>query len=437
MKDCITRRKFMGQVAAGSVALTAVPPLVKTLHANGYHFGPRVRRPNPYVNSQGQPILVCVQGTDFATMLTTGLSVLGGLDLLIQNNMPVLIKPNLVADFESYPTISDPNSVVSMIQAIQQVSNGPVMVGDAGSYTSPEYYANTGFDPAIANAGGQLLTFQEVYNVRRSTWSSEIPDFQVYRDVLGAPLIIDFPNLKRHGEAHLSCTLKNHVGTVNGPDNGATRSYLHSLSTYPPMILTFLEGVAELAGLVNPELAVVDARRIMTVTGPYQAWGGIVTPCWKLILCGDIVAAEAYCSQIMDELDTTYDPQTFQPALQHAQELGLGQSDLSQVEIHEVAVSEAAPGNPGMAARLGLQQNYPNPFNQATTIRYELPAPAQIKLEVFDNAGRRVATLADGWQGSGVHQASFDGSRLASGNYVCKLETDRQSATAIKMVLLK
>lgn len=42
-----------------------------------------------------------------------------------------------------------------------------------------------------------------------------------------------------------------------------------------------------------------------------------------------------------------------------------------------------------------LATNYPNPFNGSTMIRIGIPARGHVRLEVFDLAGRKLATLAD------------------------------------------
>ena len=74
--------------------------------------------------------------------------------------------------------------------------------------------------------------------------------------------------------------------------------------------------------------------------------------------------------------------------------------------------------------RVRLHQNYPNPFNPATTIRFEVAVSDQhTRLEVYDVLGRRVAVLVDGVMPSGVHSVPFDGSGLASGVYLYRLET--------------
>ena len=69
-----------------------------------------------------------------------------------------------------------------------------------------------------------------------------------------------------------------------------------------------------------------------------------------------------------------------------------------------------------------LHQNYPNPFNPTTLISYSLPETGFVELTVFDSSGRRVATLQNGYQSAGNHSISFDGSALASGLYVYRLQ---------------
>ncbi|MCX6639594.1 MAG: C10 family peptidase [bacterium] len=83
-----------------------------------------------------------------------------------------------------------------------------------------------------------------------------------------------------------------------------------------------------------------------------------------------------------------------------------------------------------------LNQNYPNPFNPTTTLHYELPAASQVTLKVYDTSGRLVTTLVNGYRQAGAHEVTFDGSRLASGVYLVRLEAGEFRAVQ-KMVLLK
>lgn len=83
-----------------------------------------------------------------------------------------------------------------------------------------------------------------------------------------------------------------------------------------------------------------------------------------------------------------------------------------------------------------LMQNYPNPFNPTTTITYQLPSVSDVKLEVFDVLGRKVATLINARQTPGLHSVNFNATPLASGVYFYRLQTASFVETK-KMLLVK
>ena len=93
--------------------------------------------------------------------------------------------------------------------------------------------------------------------------------------------------------------------------------------------------------------------------------------------------------------------------------------------IYGVFVDETATSSPAyqeLPTAFELKQNYPNPFNPATTIRYDLPENAEVRLTVYDMLGRRVTTLVDDSQSAGSHSVSFDAANLSSGTYIYHLE---------------
>lgn len=83
-----------------------------------------------------------------------------------------------------------------------------------------------------------------------------------------------------------------------------------------------------------------------------------------------------------------------------------------------------------------LNQNYPNPFNPTTSISYTIPESGDVKLEVFNAVGQKVATLVNSTQNAGTHTVSFDASNLASGVYLYRL-TSANQVQINKMLLLK
>ena len=69
-----------------------------------------------------------------------------------------------------------------------------------------------------------------------------------------------------------------------------------------------------------------------------------------------------------------------------------------------VPVPDGAP-----SVTVALLPCFPNPFNPRTTLAFRLPADGHARLEVFDVAGRRVATVWDGPAVAGVTRVVWDG----------------------------
>jgi parallel beta-helix repeat protein len=83
-----------------------------------------------------------------------------------------------------------------------------------------------------------------------------------------------------------------------------------------------------------------------------------------------------------------------------------------------------------------LSQNYPNPFNPTTKIQFTIVDRQLTIVNVFDLVGREVATLVNEVKDPGTYTVQLDGSNLASGMYIYRLEAgDRQISR--RMLLLK
>jgi len=97
------------------------------------------------------------------------------------------------------------------------------------------------------------------------------------------------------------------------------------------------------------------------------------------------------------------------------------------------------PGNrvgPGIPKKFSLHQNYPNPFNPTTLIRYELPKATDVRIDVYNVRGQRVAELMNGFMPAGVHELSFDASSLSTGVYLYRIQTSEFQQMR-KMLLVK
>tara|TARA_R110000868_G_scaffold408293_5_gene690991 strand:- start:20479 stop:24090 length:3612 start_codon:yes stop_codon:yes gene_type:complete len=93
-------------------------------------------------------------------------------------------------------------------------------------------------------------------------------------------------------------------------------------------------------------------------------------------------------------------------------------------------------GNQERPFEYKLNQNYPNPFNPVTTITYSLKKGGNVKIEVFNTLGQKVATLINEQQNAGKQVVQFDASQFSSGVYFYKIEAG--SFNQIRsMVLIK
>ncbi|MCP4633510.1 MAG: T9SS type A sorting domain-containing protein [candidate division Zixibacteria bacterium] len=94
---------------------------------------------------------------------------------------------------------------------------------------------------------------------------------------------------------------------------------------------------------------------------------------------------------------------------------------------------------PSLPINTELLANYPNPFNSSTTIKYivnESNDNQNIRLEIFNLLGERVATFVDEKKHVGEYTVSWDASEHTTGIYFAKL-TCGELTYSKKMVYLK
>lgn len=102
-------------------------------------------------------------------------------------------------------------------------------------------------------------------------------------------------------------------------------------------------------------------------------------------------------------------------------------SDLTRAPFAE---SEKLPAYNLIAA-------YPNPFNNAATINYALLNAADIRLGIYDPAGRLVNILADGRKPAGSFITRWNAFNKPSGVYIVRLEAIGQAPIERQLILIK
>ncbi len=109
--------------------------------------------------------------------------------------------------------------------------------------------------------------------------------------------------------------------------------------------------------------------------------------------------------------------------------------DVLETVLETTGITDSLP------ERYLLLQNYPNPFNPSTEIMYSLPRDTHVELKIVDALGRLVIRLAEGFQLSGEHTQTWNGTDqegqdMPSGVYLCQLKTENQIRT-LKLLLIR
>ncbi|MDP8238096.1 MAG: T9SS type A sorting domain-containing protein [Candidatus Hatepunaea meridiana] len=84
---------------------------------------------------------------------------------------------------------------------------------------------------------------------------------------------------------------------------------------------------------------------------------------------------------------------------------------------------------------LTLVPVYPNPFNSTTTIRYGLPSPSHVSLQVYNTSGQQITTLFEGYRRTGIHSVNLTANNLPTGLYFVRLKASEQVFTQKVMLI--
>ncbi len=85
------------------------------------------------------------------------------------------------------------------------------------------------------------------------------------------------------------------------------------------------------------------------------------------------------------------------------------------------------------SSEFSLGYNYPNPFNSVTEFEYTLPESGSVSLVVYNSIGDKIAVIAENeTKDAGTYKVQFDGSQLAAGIYMYKIEVQGVTRNYVK-----
>ena len=88
-----------------------------------------------------------------------------------------------------------------------------------------------------------------------------------------------------------------------------------------------------------------------------------------------------------------------------------------------------------------LHQNYPNPFNPVTSIQFDIPEQSEVRMDIYNLMGQRVATLVNNTLEPGFHAVKWNGTndfgkQLSSGMYIYRISANNFTSVK-KLILMK
>jgi hypothetical protein len=105
-------------------------------------------------------------------------------------------------------------------------------------------------------------------------------------------------------------------------------------------------------------------------------------------------------------------------------------------KIRSFSISDIENNRIVKPSQITLDQNYPNPFNAQTAINYTMPVDDNVSLDIFDILGKKIVTVADGFQSAGAHRVIWNANPYPSGIYFYKLSIGQLTQTK-SMILIK
>jgi len=269
--------------------------------------------------TSGQAYLSVARGEDAAAVTRAALAAVGGMGRFVKAGDDVIIKPNICIDYHppEYATTTNPLVVGTLVMLCLEAGARRVRVMDMPFGGTPETaYAVSGIADATRAARGEMEVMSPLkFVIVNIPQGRDITQWEVYKDILEADVLINVPIAKHHSLARLSLACKNLLGVVRYPNR---------------MHRNLGQRLADLASLIKPSLTVVDAMRILVANGPTGGSLNDVRQTNMVIASHDMVAADAFAATLfgLRGEDIAY--------IKLSADMGLGTLDLNAINIEEI-----------------------------------------------------------------------------------------------------
>jgi len=302
------RRDFLKQISLWSAGLLTQTPVFNITQ-------------KAYGNKNKNPLLVTGTDKNYYNLVVKTLKPFGGIESFVKKGNKVVIKPNIGWDRRPEQAAdTHPEIVKTLVKLALKAGASEVLVFDNTCNEERRCYHNSGIKEAVESIDDNRAKIP--YIDKRKFIPADIKKgkslkrWLFYKDALEADCYINVPIAKHHSLSGYTVSLKNTMGILGGK-----RGKLHH---------NIAQNLADINTVINPNLIVVDATRILLRNGPVGGNVNDVKQLDRLIATTDPVAADAYATTLFGEK-----PDALESTVA-AYKMGLGQMNLSKINIKKV-----------------------------------------------------------------------------------------------------
>ena len=245
------------------------------------------------------------------------------IDCYLNREFSVALKPNLVvARPASGGATTHPEVLEAIIIFLKEYGIKSIRIIESSwvGDSTKRAYTNCGYTYLTNRYGVPLIDLKDDNNVKLSSDNYSI---KVCREALETDFLINVPVLKAHGQARLTCCMKNLKGCI--PDSEKRR--FHMLGLHKP--------IAELNRLIKVGYNVIDG-----ICGDLTfEEGGTPVESNKIIVGRSAFLLDSYCAGLIG-----YSPEEI-GYLSYGKQIGLGEFFSSEDELIELNTEEKSSVN--------------------------------------------------------------------------------------------
>ncbi len=268
------------------------------------------------VGDESTSVLSIVRGQDPASITREVILALGGMSKFVSKGDVVLVKPNMGWDrTPEQAANTNPLVMATLVKLAYEAGAKKVKVFDYTCNVARRCYKRSGIAEAVEAEGGDVSFIEDRKFKKMNIKGEKLKEWPIYKDAVEVDKIINVPIAKHHTLAGHTLSMKNLMGIIGG-----SRNLLHQKIDV---------NIVDLAAFFKPALTVLDAVRVLTANGPQGGNLKDVKMMNMVAASVDQVAIDAFGATLFDK--TAEDL----PHIQNAYARGLGEKDLTKVQLIE------------------------------------------------------------------------------------------------------